>query len=45
MPLAKEHVNSDQWVYNADSYAWAARRLWKDATGHGSKEYASYWQD
>jgi hypothetical protein len=31
MPLTKEGVAATEWVYNADSYAWAAYRLWKKA--------------
>jgi len=31
MSMAKEGVVDDSWALNADSYAWAAYRLWKKA--------------
>jgi hypothetical protein len=45
LPLAKEGVAIEEWVYNADSYACAARRLWKEETNEGTKEYEGVWDD
>jgi hypothetical protein len=41
LPLAKDGVTVDRWVYNADSYAWAARRMWKEDTEKGKREYTA----
>jgi hypothetical protein len=42
LSMAKVGVASTDWVYNADSYACAARRLWKEETNGGSLAYANW---
>ena len=44
LPLAKQGITVEQWVYNADSYACMARRLWKEETTKGTQAYAA-WDD
>jgi hypothetical protein len=38
LSLAKEGVASESWVYNADSYSCAARRMWKQ-TSNGTGDF------
>lgn len=42
LAMAKANVTADQWVYNADSYSCAARRLWKETMASSS---ANDWDD
>ena len=46
MPLAKTGVAVGDWLYNADSYAWAARRLWKqEKKGDAAAQWSAAWED
>jgi len=44
LPMAKEGVSAEDLVYNADSYACMARRLWKEETDKGARDYPG-WED